>query len=1056
MLSRNRTVEEHLAEPGDLHISRAKKGKVVIFGSCLALSSIVLLFSSFLLFTTPQKTHAQSSGTRPALGVNLGADAQLFTDAMKTARPTWDMTGDGDCPLDANGWPTKDCGVYVWEGQANNDGTYKLIFNGQADVNVSLGYATVSNKQYDASSNTTTATLTVTDTGAENFHLNFTNTQRDANSATNTGVTNVQLFKPTSEGSSTPFDSSQIFTPWYKQALAPYDYLRFMAGTNWNKSTNWSDRTTVNYSTQRKILPGESNFEGNLMAFEYMVELANETGKDLYVVVPDRATDDYVTKLAQLILYGSDGTNPYTSTQSNPVWKPLNSNLNVYVEYTNEAWNFVFDQAHDIADAATAEVQNNPGSPLSYDGNTNSDVIRYRYYARRAMQVSSLFRSVFGDSAMLTRVRPLLEWQYANLNSSAEDLLLFLNDYYNNADGVQHVSNPHPVSYSFWGAGGAVYYHSNNDNASTVDGIYNSGIPSDDYRDTLDVESLWAHAYGLHFMAYEGGFAVGGDGPTAVGGQSRWDPRAKQSMIDSFNDFAAAGGDAYTTGTYAQWNDVKQASTAPLVQAAATITGSSFAPAAIDRGQVIDGNNPTIIAGPHYDVARSWPQGPVSNLGKEVNYLLRVSSAGTYQVTVNVGNTASGGSINVYVDGALLGNVSVPNGSNQSVVVGSLSLSSGLHGVILRPSANASNNSAGTINALIIQPNTGTPPALPTPGALPSGWQSQDIGSVGQAGSASFENNSTFKLISSGGDISNSTDQFRFAYQQVSGNGSIVARVAFESDANDYAKAGVMIRETLDGGSTHASTFLFGGSGSVLNDRTTTGGSTSQAGPIAGHAPYWVKIERSGSTFTSSVSVDGTNWKQVGTATISMADTIYVGLAYSAHDNSVLAAADFDNVSVTGFSGVQNLPTPTPTATSTPTGSKTYVSDLNWTSATTGYGSVQKDKSVNGNTITLNGTTYSKGLGVHAISEIHYALNGAYSTFISDVGVDDESWGGSVQFQVYGDGVKLFDSGIVHKGDTIQHISVNVSGVQDLELYVGDGGDGISNDHADWAGAYLQ
>ena len=148
--------------------------------------------------------------------------------------------------------------------------------------------------------------------------------------------------------------------------------------------------------------------------------------------------------------------------------------------------------------------------------------------------------------------------------------------------------------------------------------------------------------------------------------------------------------------------------------------------------------------------------------------------------------------------------------------------------------------------------------------------------------------------------------------------------------------------------------------------------------------------------------------------------------------------------------------TSTPTPTSTPTGNTTYVSDLNWTSATTGYGSVQKDKSVNGNTITLNGTTYSKGLGVHAISEIHYALNGTYSTFTSDVGVDDESWGGSVQFQVYGDGVKLFDSGIVHKGDTIQHISVNVSGVQDLELYVGDGGDGISNDHADWAGAALQ
>jgi hypothetical protein len=282
-----------------------------------------------------------------------------------------------------------------------------------------------------------------------------------------------------------------------------------------------------------------------------------------------------------------------------------------------------------------------------------------------------------------------------------------------------------------------------------------------------------------------------------------------------------------------------------------------------------------------------------------------------------------------------------------------------------------------------------------------------------------------------------------------------VARVTFESDANDYAKAGVMIRETLDGGSTHASTFLFAGTGAVLNDRTTTGGGSSQVGPIAGFTPYWVKIERSGSTFTSSVSADGSTWTQVGTATIAMASNVEVGLAYSAHDNAVLATADFDNVTLSGFSGV-STPTPTPTATATPpAGQTTYLSDLNWSSATSGYGSVQKDKSISGNLLTLNGTVYPKGIGTHAISEIHYALGGNYKTLVSDVGVDDESWGGSVIFQVYADGTKIFDSGVMHKGDAVQHISVNVSTVQDLKLYVSDAGDGISNDHADWAGAKL-
>jgi hypothetical protein len=129
----------------------------------------------------------------------------------------------------------------------------------------------------------------------------------------------------------------------------------------------------------------------------------------------------------------------------------------------------------------------------------------------------------------------------------------FISNYYNNADGKQHVTTPHPPSYYLWGAGGATYYNSNNDKASSVDGIYASGIPGTGYQKILDAEGNWAHAFGLHFIAYEGGFAVGGDGANGVPANSRWDPRAKQTMIDSFNDFTAAGGDLYTAGTYAQW-----------------------------------------------------------------------------------------------------------------------------------------------------------------------------------------------------------------------------------------------------------------------------------------------------------------------------------------------------------------------------------------------------------------------------------------------------------------------------------------------------------------------
>ena len=141
----------------------------------------------------------------------------------------------------------------------------------------------------------------------------------------------------------------------------------------------------------------------------------------------------------------------------------------------------------------------------------------------------------------------------------------------------------------------------------------------------------------------------------------------------------------------------------------------------------------------------------------------------------------------------------------------------------------------------------------------------------------------------------------------------------------------------------------------------------------------------------------------------------------------------------------------TPAATAVPT----YLSDLAWTSATSGWGTVHKDASVTGNTLTLAGVTYAKGLGTHAASTITYALNGAYKSFLATVGVDDEENGkgtGSVDFQVFGDGVLLFDSGVLTNNKATA-VSVSLAGVKTLSLVASGGADGIDFDHADWAGA---
>jgi len=133
-----------------------------------------------------------------------------------------------------------------------------------------------------------------------------------------------------------------------------------------------------------------------------------------------------------------------------------------------------------------------------------------------------------------------------------------------------------------------------------------------------------------------------------------------------------------------------------------------------------------------------------------------------------------------------------------------------------------------------------------------------------------------------------------------------------------------------------------------------------------------------------------------------------------------------------------------------------------FTSATNGWGPVERDKSNgeqnagDGHTITIKGVTYAKGVGVHAASDVRVNLAGLYSTFVSDVGVDDETAGaGSVIFQVFLDGVKAFDSGIVLGGQAARHVNLPVENIKELRLVVIDDGNGLTLDHADWAGAQL-
>ena len=197
-----------------------------------------------------------------------------------------------------------------------------------------------------------------------------------------------------------------------------------------------------------------------------------------------------------------------------------------------------------------------------------------------------------------------------------------------------------------------------------------------------------------------------------------------------------------------------------------------------------------------------------------------------------------------------------------------------------------------------------TPPASPPgpsipPSSVPGSWLGGDVGAVAAAGSA-VESNGVWTLWGSGSDVWGSADEFMFAYRELSGDGSIVARVASAENTSSWAKAGVMMRASLDASSAHGFVFVTpgGANGVAFQRRAAAGGSTAHTSGGAGAPPVWLKLTRSGQTITASKSQDGAAWTAIGTDTLAMGATIYVGLAFTSHADGVIGTATFDGVTV--------------------------------------------------------------------------------------------------------------------------------------------------------------
>ncbi len=183
-------------------------------------------------------------------------------------------------------------------------------------------------------------------------------------------------------------------------------------------------------------------------------------------------------------------------------------------------------------------------------------------------------------------------------------------------------------------------------------------------------------------------------------------------------------------------------------------------------------------------------------------------------------------------------------------------------------------------------------------GTLPSGWSTQDIGSVGFTGTTAYADG-TWMIEGSGADIWNTSDAFRYAYRALGGDGQLIARVASVENTDPWAKAGVMIRESLAADAPHAMIVVTPENGIAFQRRTATGESSGHSSGLHVTAPYWVKLVRTGNTLAGYQSIDGVDWNLVGSVTINMASDVYIGLAVTAHNNAALSTATFDNVAFT-------------------------------------------------------------------------------------------------------------------------------------------------------------
>ena len=349
-----------------------------------------------LLLITYTVSALTAENNRSPLGINsndvMDDNASVqFVDVFRSALPFKEARPwltKGEVRYDADGWPT----FISKKGQVGTrfinklpagtvpDGFYTVLYEGKGKIIYGNDVKLIKHSDGKdivlikaGKDKELRGTLIIKETDPQDYIRNI-RVLMPGGVCSNNAFKRVANARSCSRGQFLSFEKHHeriIFNPDYLSYMKDFKVIRFMnmSGITRNPISSWNKRNTMTKHTWG----GKLTVRG--APLEIMVELANQLEADPWFCLPHKASNDYIHKYAS---YVRDHLRP---------------GLKVYIEYTNEAWNTIFSQAHYMKDQ---------GGKLRLD--PDRDKAGYKYYSMRSVQMFNIWENVFGNTQRLVRV----------------------------------------------------------------------------------------------------------------------------------------------------------------------------------------------------------------------------------------------------------------------------------------------------------------------------------------------------------------------------------------------------------------------------------------------------------------------------------------------------------------------------------------------------------------------------------------------------------------------------------------------------------------------------